>query len=231
MKKVEHHFNLTGVPFIAGRILHNYKRDRSYFEHYSPIFNNKFLVSFEEKLEHLVHFIPNLTFDKGIVKPDEKIEVIIVCFGPLLEVAEAFLHSVPKASILPEMGINFNGLREALGRRCIAEIKGICIEIVSRFELHIEKFIDKGILSIILNDFRILIVKLKELDSELSNFARQSDMASDINLLDDNQLEDFVETIIASTPAVFGGQDISKREDYSIEKIMMQAQFRKSDRQ
>ena len=36
------------------------------------------------------------------------------------------------------------------------------------------------------------------------------------------QVEDYVETIIMASPAVFGELNIDKREEYSIDKLMKQ---------
>jgi len=225
MKKVDHHFKLTETPFIADRILHNYKRDRSYFEHYSPKFNHEFLVSFEEKVDNMGHLIPLHALENEMTSPNEKIRTIISCYYPLLSITEALLSCVTKVSDLLKANFNFIKLREALHQGCLAEIQSICQEIVGKFELHIEKFIDKGILVMILNDFRILMKKLKAAESELEEITNKSNADADEYIIADSQLEDIVGTIIESTPAVFGEMNISKREEYSIEKIMMQAQF------
>jgi len=231
MKKDDYRFNLSVMPIIADQVLRNYKRDRSYFEYFSPKFDNEFLISFEEKVNAFVHLTQLQSIINKITKTEEKTQVIITRFNPLLHNAEVFLHLVPKAARLPVAKFGIKELRDALNKRCLWEIQRTCRKMINEFELHLEKFIDRGFLSIILNDLHLLAEKIKNIESELADLTHQRDMIIYEYLTINNQLENIVESIIKSTPAVFGENNSDKREEYSIEKLMTQAQYRRNDSQ
>ena len=102
---------------------------------------------------------------------------------------------------------------------------------VHELEPHIEELLDKGFILRILNDFQVLMAKLKNAEWELAVARHQHDMMADEYLLIDNQLKGFVETIIQSTPEVFGENNTDKMEEYSFEKLMIQDQFMRGERQ
>jgi hypothetical protein len=231
MKRVSHHFKLAETPFIADRILHNYKRDRSYFEHYSPVFNNEFLVNFEKKVDKMVHFFRLQSLETEIAKSNVKKPCLFSYVAPLIGITEALINRIPYGSAPGKTNFNINELREALKRGSLVEIKKTCQDLLIELELNADKFIDHGILTVILNDFRILIGKLQDIKPELTDNKDQSSLENDEYQLDDNNLEDFMETILQSTSKVFGVNNIDKMEDYSIERIMIQAQFNRSDSQ
>ena len=123
MKRVSHHFKLAETPFIADRILHNYKRDRSLFEQYSPIFNNEFLVNFEEKVDKMVHFFPLQSLETEFAESNEKGLFIVGYITHLLGITEALINCVPYGSALRKTKFNFNKLREALKQESVVEIQ------------------------------------------------------------------------------------------------------------
>jgi len=229
MERADHHLDSTEIPIIANQVLRNYKRDRSYFEHYSPKFDYEFLLRFEEKVDTIVHLASEQALENEITKADEKINMIIDHFNPLVAITEAFLHCVPKVTELPIAHFSLNELRDALSRKCLWEIQRNCQKIVNEFEVHFEEFIDTGFLSIILNDFHLSLEKLKNAESELADITHLRDMIANEYLIVDNQVEYYINTIIESTPKVFGENDADKRVEYSIEKLMSQAQFLKGD--
>lgn len=229
MERADHHLNSTEIPIIANQVLRNYKRDRSYFEHYSPKFDYQFLVHFEEKVDAIVHLKSQQALEKEITKADEKINMIIDHFNSLATITETFLHCIPKVARLPIANFSLNQLGDALNKRCIWEIQRSSQKIIDEFELHAEEFIDTGFLSIILNDFHLSLVKLKNAESELSDITHLCDMISNEYLIVDNQVEYYIKSIIESTPKVFGEKDADKRVEYSIEKLMSQAQFLNDD--
>lgn len=229
MERADQHLNSMEIPIIANRILHNYKRDRSYFEHYSPKFDHQFLVQFEEKVDTIVQLTSQQTLEKEITKADEKIKMIIDHFYPLIAITEDFLHSVPKAAGLPVANFSLNELRDALNKRCIWEIQRSCRKIIDKFELHANKFIDTGFLSIILNDFHLSLEKLKNAESEIADITQLRDMITNEYLIVDNQVEYYIKTILESTPKVFGEKDADKMAEYSIKKLMSQAHFLNDD--
>lgn len=229
MKRADHQLNLAETPTIADRILRNYKRDRSFFEHYSPKFNNEFLVHFEENVDALLHLTPLQALEKEVAEKTEKIRIVINHFRPLLNITEVLLQ---KAAYEPDLSVvNFNliQLRESLSRNCAWEIQRSCRKIVNQLELHIEELIDKGFILRILDDYYLLMGKLKKCETELADVTHRRDMIANEYLLVNNQLEDVVETIIESIQEVLGENNTDKRDEYSIEKLMMQAQFRRSE--
>ena len=231
MKREDYRFNLSETPIIADQVLRNYKRDRSFFEYYSPIFDNKFLISFEEKVNAFVHLSQLQLLKSKISKTEEKTQTILARFNPLLRNIDAFLRIVPKATRLPVAKLGLTELRDALNRKCLWEIQRSCRKMISEFEFHLEKFIDRGFLSIILNDLHVLVEKLKYVESEMSDLTNHRDMIVYQYLTINNQLEDIVGTIIDSTSAVFGENNTDKREEYSIEKLITQAQYRRGENQ
>ena len=113
MVRSDHGFNIIETPRIADRILRNYKRDRSYFENYSPKFDNEFLTSLEEKVDTLTHLTPLQTLENEIVKKDEKVQILISHFRPLLNVTEELLHRGAEDLNLLAANIGLYELRES----------------------------------------------------------------------------------------------------------------------
>jgi len=93
---------------------------------------------------------------------------------------------------------------------------------IGELELCIDELIDKGFILRILNDFNLLTEKLKNCETELTNLTRQYEMTAGEYELINTQVEEYVETIITATPAVFGELYINKCEEYSIDNLMMQ---------
>jgi len=231
MKKVNYRFNSSEIPTLADRILANYKRDKCYFEQYSPKFNQEFLLRFEEKVNSLLHKKSSKLFNDKIIQTDKKIEEFITNLSQVLKITETFLRSGSKVTRLSVKDFSFAEVKEALGRRCVGEIKSSCLKLIRQLESHIEEFVDKGFIIILLQNFRWLIDKLINLECELAELTHRHDLISDESLFIDHQLKDFIETIIESTPAVFGDNDAAKREEYSIEKLMMRSQFNRGQTQ
>ena len=231
MNKAAYRFSSSEMPILADRILNNYKRDKSYFEKYSPKFNQEFLLRFEEKVNSLDHHMFSQSFNHRIIQSNKKIEEFITSFSPVLNITETFLRSGPKVTGLSVSDFSLNELKNALNRRCIGEIQRSCLKLVRQLESHIDEFVDKGFIIILLNNFRLLIDKLINLECELAKVAYRHDMISDEYLFIDHQLKDLIETIIESSPAVFGDSDTTKREEYSIEKLMIQVPFKRGKTQ
>jgi hypothetical protein len=223
-------FNPIETPIIADLILRNYKRDKSYFEHFSPKFNNNFLVKFEEKVDSLVDLTRLQVYELEIT---EKIRVIINHFRPLINITAAMLLNAPYFKNLPVIKLGLNRLTESLNRRHPWEIQKNCLKLISELESCIEEFIDKGFILKVLTEFHLLLERLSNCESKLADLSHQRIFKSDeyhkTNAQIYNQLEDFVKTIIESTPAVFRGNNIEKRSDYSIEKLMAQSRFIQSE--
>ncbi len=231
MKRADYPFNLKDIPIVADRILDNYKRDRSYFEHYSSKFNHEFLARFEEKVYSLIHHTPLQALENGIIQLNKKIETIINNFSPLLNITETFLRHVPRISGIRISNFSIKEVREALNSRSVWEIQRSCLKIISELEVHSEEFLDKGFMHVLLSDFHLLKKKLNQVEGELAEIIHRRNMITDEYFFADNQLKDLLETIIESTPAVFGEHHNDKKEEYSIEKLMMQAQFKRTDTQ
>lgn len=229
MKRADHRFGLSTAPIIANHILRNYKHDRSYFEHFSPKFDHEFLVGFEDEVDNLVHLTPLQVFEKEIAKKNEKMQIIFGHFHPLLNITNALLQRAADDQNLPVTNFSLNELRESLNRKCGWEIQRSCRKMVGELELRIDELIDKGFILRILVDFHLLMEKLKNCESELADLTHQYNMIADEYLTVDNQLEDFVETIIESAPAVFGENNTDNREEYSVEKLMIQTHFLRSE--
>ena len=222
MDRANFPFNLPETSFLANQILRNYKRDRNYFEHYSPKFDHDFIVSFEEKVESLVHPIPLQVLENEILKKTEKMQVTINHFRPLLNITEVLLQKIADEPCLRVAGLSLNQVRESLNRQCSSEIQKCCQQMICELELCIDELIDKGFIMRILNDFHQLTEKLKNCETELTHLTRQYEMTASKYELVNTQVEDYVETIIMATPAVFGELNIDKREEYSIDKLMKQ---------
>lgn len=84
MKSANHRFSLSETPIIADHILCNYKRDRLYFEHYSPLFNNEFLIHFEENVNTLSHLTSLQALEKEAVKKPINYRLLSTIFTPCL---------------------------------------------------------------------------------------------------------------------------------------------------
>ena len=231
MKSANLRFSLSETPIIADHILCNYKRDRLYFEHYSPLFNNEFLIQFEENVNTLSHLRPLQALEKEAVKKTDQLQIIINHFRPLLNITEALLQKISDEPDFRTASLSLKQLREVLNKKCIWEIQKSCRNMVSELELLIEELIDKGFIIRILNDFHLLMQKLKDGESELAEVTHQHDMVANEYQIVDNQLEVYMDTIFKSTPAVFGENFSDKSEEYSIEKLMVHRQFIESESQ
>jgi len=231
MNKATYRFNSSEMPILADRILTNYKRDKSYFEQYSPKFNQEFLLRFEEKVNSLLHRKSSKIINDKIIQLNKKIEEFIPNFWPVLNITETFLRSGSKVTRLFVSDFSFNEVKDALNRKCVSEIQKSCLKLVGQLEFHIEEFVDKGFIIILLQNFYLLIDKLINLECELAELTHRHDLKSEEYLYIDHQVKDFIETIIESTPAVFGDNDAAKREEYSIEKLILQTQFNRGQTQ
>jgi len=77
------------------------------------------------------------------------------------------------------MNFSLQELRGTLNRKCLCEIQRNCYKIICEFEQHMDEFIDKGCLAIILIEFRSLIGKLKAVEQEFTDSARHTDTVTD----------------------------------------------------
>ncbi len=229
MKNASHRFSLSETPIIASQILQNYKRDRLYFENYSPLINQEFLIRFEDNVDTFVHLTPLQALENETTKTNAKVLILIGHFHPLLNITEALLQKIADEPGFPAANFSLKQVREALCDKCIWEIQKSCRNLISELELQIDELIDKGFIIRILNDFRILMEKLKAGESELADVTHQHDMISDEYQLVRNQFEEFAETIFESTPAVFGENYFDKREEYAIEKYIFHYQLMESE--
>lgn len=231
MEKTDHRFHLIEAPVIADQILKNYKRDRLYFEQYSTKFDDKFLILFEEMVHTLFHLTPLQELKKEIEEMNEKILIVINHFLPLLNITEALMQKATNIPSLSDINVYLNQLKESVNNKCAWEIQRNCRKLVDEMELRVDELIDKGFVVRILNDFYQLMGKLKKCEVDLADVTHHHDMVATEYLLVTNQLADVLETIVESVPAALGEHDSAKREEYSIEKIMMQTQFLRSESQ
>jgi len=229
MEKIDHYSCLVEAPVIASQILENYKRDRSYFEQYSTKFDDKFLVHFEENVDTLFHLTPLQELKKEIEEKNEIILITIHHFLPLLNVTKALMLKAINIPDQSDINVFLNQLGESVNKRCVWEIQRNCRKLVDEMELHVEELIDKGFVLRILNDFNQLMGKLKKCESDLADVTYRHDKVATEYSLINNQLADVVETIVESVPAVLGEHDPAKSEEYSIERMMTQIQFRRSE--
>lgn len=163
-------FKFTATQIIADQILQEYKQDWHYFEHYSPKFDHEFFGDFGQKVETLVRLTPIQAIENVMMEKDEKIQIVIGHFHPLLYIAEAYLRCIPKVAGVPVTNFSLNALRDAVNRKCVLDIERSCRKIINEFEEHIDEFMDRNFLSIILNDFRVLTEKLKNEELEFVDF-------------------------------------------------------------
>ncbi len=231
MKGPKSHFNSTEIPVIASQILRNYKRDRSLFERYSPKFNHEFLVNFEEKVESLTRLKPLTVLKKEITEKIDKIHILISHFLPLISITEDLIRRTPGRKDFPVSDLSLGELKKSINKNHLWEIRRSCKRIVSELELNMESIIDKGFLFRILDDFNNLLYQLKNLESEIADLTHLHDMISEEYLIVDNQVNDFLETIIESSRDVFGEHNSEKWSEYSIEKLMTNSQFKRSESQ
>ena len=179
MESTDHIFNSTEDQLIAGHILRNDKSDRASFGYYTQNFDTEFSIGSEKKINTLY---PNSSqaSENETTKKDEKIKIIIISFNPLLDLSEAFLrrnhHNIVNLQV---MNFSLKELRSALNRKCLWEIRRNCLKIISELEQHLDEFIDKGCLSIILSNFNLLIRKLSDDESEFAETINHQDMKAD----------------------------------------------------
>ncbi len=224
-------FNLSQITFLADKILAKYKQDKSYFEHYSPKFNQEFLKQFEENLNLLNHQLPSKTVQEHIFQLNNSIERAILNFDPLIKLTEIFIRRNYPITGLRIVDLPITDVKEALTKKCIWEIRRNSIRLLSQLESKLDDFIDHGFLSILIEDFQNLIKILNSLEADLAESTHQLGMLSDEYRQLDIRITDLINTIIESTPAVFGDDDSGKKEEYSIEKLITQAQFNRSEPQ
>jgi len=231
MKQDNFQFNSSEIPILADRILDSYKRDKLYFEQYSPKFNQEFLVHLEEYVNCLIHRTSAETLQELFTHLNERIDELLASFNPLFSVIEMFLRRNCTLIGLRIADFNLNDVKEALSNRRIWVIQRNCLKLISHLENNLNDFIDKGFVLLMISNFRLLIKKLNELEDELAEMTHQQGMIADEHHYVDHQLMDLFMAILESTPVVFGNNDLAKLEEYSLEKLMMQAQFNRSDPQ
>lgn len=231
MSQVNYRFNSSQIPVLADQILARYKQDKLYFEHYSPIFNQEFLNQFEENVNLLANQSPSGTMQDHIVELNGKIKRAILSFDPLIKLTEIYVRRNYPITGLRVADFSIANVKEALTKQCIWEIRRNCMRLISQLESKLDDFIDQGFLSILIGDFHHLISKLNGLEAELAESTHQLGILTDEYRQLDNHVKNLINTIIESTPAVFGDDDSGKKEEYSIEKLMTKSQFNRSEPQ
>ena len=229
MKQTNYNYKQSETSFIAGRILSNYKRDKPYFEQYSTKFNYEFLAAFEEKVNALINLTDSQKFNDTIKQAQEKIETLLQNFNPLLDILQSYLRRNFPLTGLSVADLKLWEIREVVNKMCVWEIQRNCLKLINRLEANLEEFIDKGFIIILISDFRFLIKKLTNIEDELAEMTHQQGVLSDEFRYVDNQVTDLLNTIIESTPAVFGEDDRIRRDDYAIEKLMFQSHYKRSE--
>ncbi len=210
---------LRETCIVADQILQKYKHDRSYFESNSQEFDKEFLVEFEKKVKTLVRLTPLQAIGNVLMEKDEKIQIVINYFYPLIYITEAYLRCIPKVTGVPVTNFSLDALRDAVNRKCALDIERSCRNIINEFEEHIEEFIDLGFLSIILTDFHVLTDILEKKELELVDIVIQRCMfANDLKILN-NPFESFVKDNVKANPVVFV-ESYLNREEYSFEELV-----------
>ena len=229
MKQDNYGFNSSEIPVLANQILSSYKRDKSHFEQYSPKFNNEFLIHFEEEVNFLIHQLSSPTFKGLITKSNEKIEALLTNFSSMVFGMEIFLRRNYPVKGMQVANFSLKEVTESLSKGCIWEIQRSCMKLIHQLEINLEEFIDKGFMTILIADLHLLTGKLNDIELELAESTHSQGMISDEFRYKNNQLIDLLDTIVESTPAVFGETDAAKREEYSPEKLILLAQFMRSE--
>ena len=229
MKQDTYRYKSSEIPILADRILGSYKRDKSYFEQYSSKFNHEFLARFEEEVNFLIHYSNSQELKDVIIKSNEKIESLLANFSLMVNIMETFLRRNYPVTGIQVQNFNMKDVKESLNKGCIWEIQRNCKKLINQLEINLEEFIDKGFISVLISDVHILVRRLNDMEVELADLTHSQDMISDEYRYINSQLNDLLETIIESTPAVFGDNDAAKLEEYSVEKLLMQSQYRRNE--
>lgn len=220
MRKEIHRLNLSDAPHIAAEILQNYKRDRVYFEHYSPKFNNDFLSHLEEKVNALIYQSSLRQMENKMESKRNQIEITIGHFRPIVKAIAALIEKVRNELNFQFINTDLDELEVALHKKCLWEILRTGKKTAEKLELYIDELIDQGFIVRILSDLKNLLVRLDREENELAMLKREYNSIADEYTLIAHQLKEYLDTIIESSTEVFGKTEKNKIESYNIEKIL-----------
>lgn len=178
MERANIHIKTPGNDAFADQVLNSLPSERSYFEHYFRQYNDQFLTRNEERAVISDQLTTLPAIEKQLARIDEKIKVIINHLGPLLDITESFLRSIPKRRRLSNETFRLNELRDAIPGRSVEEIQKNCSHLIRELEGHADEFIDQGFLSIILNDYQLILNKLKNASTERAAISKMRERFS-----------------------------------------------------
>lgn len=227
MKTTHYRINRSDLPILADHILSSYKQDLSYFGNNTSPLNIKALNNLEEKIQEFSKRLDTIHIDVLTTQEKEDIEKLLGNFKPLLKNTAHYIHKNSSPQKQAELNPLVADIEFAFHKKNIREIQQQSVNLVRQFEQSMDQLIDLGFVQLLLREFKIMIKNLNNLESDLTEQHLRS--TNDYLREEDNQLIQFLEKIIESSPLIFAHKDLEKTEAYAIEKYLMIKQLDRNE--
>ncbi len=227
MKTNNYRINRSDIPILADHILSSYKQDLSSFEKNTSELNRRALNDLEQKIRAFSKRLETISIDTLTTQEKENIEKLLGDFKPLLNHTAHFIQKNLSLKNRSELNPVLANIELAFQKKDIRDIQQQSVNLVRQFEQSVDQVIDLGFVKLLVRDFKTLIKKLNDLESELTE---QHLISNDASFKEeDNELFQLLETIIKSTPMIFSHKDPEKTQAYAIEKMLLLDQLNKSE--
>lgn len=227
MKTPPYRINRSDLPILADHILSTYKHDLSTLGENALKFNAQSLSDLEQKINLFSDRLKMVSNKILTAQEKEVIEKLLGDFKPLLKHTAHFIGKNSTLKKQAELNPLLADLELAFNKKNIRDIQHQSVILVRQFEKSVDQLIDLGFVKLLVREFKILIKRLNDLESDLTE---QHLMSNDAKFKEeDNELIRFLETIIKSTPMIFSHRDPEKTQAYAIEKWLLLNQLNKSE--
>jgi hypothetical protein len=221
--------NELDISIVAHKVLQSFIRDRSIFANYSNLYDNRFLKDFRAKVIAMEHLDPIDKLDGDVELKRQKITDYLSHYRPVLNITEALLiRSIDENGLNAEISeFYLSQLRDCVRKRKVWETLRFTRLINQKITNHLDELSDKEIFLRIIDDFTVFSINLRRAELEYAEAVHKRDMASIEHALAREQMQDLLESIFESSSKIFSATEWQKLDEYSIEKIMAEVQFRR----
>jgi len=118
-------------------------------------------------------------------------------------------------------------LRDCVRKRKVWETLRFTRLIIQKITNHLDELSEKEIFLRIIDDFTVFSINLRRAELEYAEAVHKRDMTSIEHALAREQMQDLLDSIFESSAKIFSTTDVNKLDEYSVEKIMAEEQFRR----
>ncbi len=222
--------NEQEISFVANKVLLNFMRDKNLFANYSLQYDDKFLTDFQRRIQEMENLESIDQFDAAVDAKRQKITNYIGHYQPILNITEALIHKSIDENGLEADSSEFylNELRECLRKRKVWETMRYTRLLIRKIEYYMEQLASKDVFVRIISDLHLFTENLRRAELEYAEAVHMRDMSEIEHSMTRNQLQQMLDAIFDTSAKIFASKsDAIKMNDYSIEKIMADEQFKR----